>query len=70
MTDATPSTIVHCDKGHELHWFRCNNGGKNHGKIYWKSRSPECRKTFYNNNYIQAMAPYDEIEKIVRCMGS
>ena len=66
--DDDPVDIVHCENGHRLHWFRCQNGRRNHGKIYWKSDEKGC-KAFYGNNYIQAMAPYDEIEKTVRCEG-
>jgi hypothetical protein len=56
---------VKCKEGHILEWFRCNKG-PNKGKIYWKST--EC-KSFYNNNYIMTLAPYDDCEKTVRCMG-
>jgi hypothetical protein len=63
--EADPVTIVHCEKGHKLYWFRSKNQ-KTLGKIYWKS--DECR-SFYNNNYINALAPYDELEKTVRCIG-
>lgn len=57
--------IVTCNKGHSLYWFRCKQG-PNKGKVYWKSK--EC-KSFYNDNYISAMAPYDDVEKTVKCQG-
>lgn len=60
-----PIGTVTCKQGHTLFWFRCKQG-KNQGKIYWKSR--EC-KSFYNNNYIESLAPYDEPDKYVNCMG-
>lgn len=63
-----PCVTVKCSSGHSLFFFRCKQG-KNQGKIYWKSQHPDCRKTFYNNNYIMALAPYDDIDKTVQCMG-
>lgn len=60
-----PVTVVQCKNGHKLYWFRSKNE-KTRGKIYWKSN--EC-KSFYNNNYINALAPYDEVEKTVECSG-
>lgn len=65
MEDDTPLVTITCSQGHALQWFRCKQG-KNKGKIYWKSQ--QCR-SFYNNNYIQALAPYDSLEHTVRCMG-
>ena len=59
---------VRCSSGHALFFFRCKQG-RNQGKIYWKSSHPDCRKTFYNNNDIMALAPYDEPDKTVKCMG-
>lgn len=57
---------VECNRGHQLYWFACKHG-KNKGKIYWKSNY--CT-TFYSHNYIEMIAPYDEIEKIVKCHDS
>jgi len=64
--EANTYTRVWCAAGHKMFCFECKNG-PNAGKLYWKSN--EC-KTFKGNNYIEALAPYDEPNKVLNeCSG-